>query len=105
MKQSVVRARIDEKLKSEASAVLESCGLGLSDAIRMFLDQVVKQRGLPFPVRARHIVSGDQLCKMKRKAQQRDRELAANEDISAGEFLLISPERMRDAKIVWPAIE
>ena len=102
MKQSVVRARIDYDLKAEASAVLESCGLGLSDAVRIFLAQVVKQGGLPFPVRARHVVSGDQLRKMKRASQQRDRKLAANED---GEMLLISPDRMRDAQIAWPVIE
>src|SRR5580704_11758161 len=105
MKQSVVRARIDYDLKAEASAVLESCGLGLSDAVRIFLAQVVKQGGLPFPVRARHVVSGNQLRKMKRASQQRDRKLAANEDVSAGEMLLISPDRMRSAQIVWPVIE
>jgi DNA-damage-inducible protein J len=105
MKQSVVRARIDNDLKTEAAAVLESCGLGLSDAVRIFLGQVVKQGGLPFPVRARHVVSGDQLRKMKRASQQRDRKLAANEDVSAGEMLLISPDRMCNAQIVWPVIE
>lgn len=105
MKHSVVRARIDKDLKAEASAVLESCGLGLSDAVRIFLGQVVKHGGLPFPVRARHVVSGDQLRKMKRASQQRDRKLAANEDVSAGEMLLISPDRMRNAKIAWPVIE
>jgi len=105
MKQSVVRARIDSDLKAEASAVLESCGLGLSDAVRIFLGQVVKQGGLPFPVRARHVVSGDQLRKMKRASQQRDRKLAVNEDVSAGEMLLISPERVRNAQIAWPVIE
>ena len=105
MKQSVVRARIDNDLKAEASAVLESCGLGLSEAVRIFLGQVVKQGGLPFPVRARHVVSGDQLWKMKRASQQRDRKLAANEDVSAGEMLLISPDRMRNAQIAWPVIE
>ena len=85
MKQSVVRARIDNDLKAEASAVLESCGLGSSDAVRIF--------------------SGDQLRKMKRASQQRDRKLAANEDVSAGEMLLISPDRIRNAQIVWPVIE
>jgi DNA-damage-inducible protein J len=105
MKQSVVRARIDNDLKAEASSVLESCGLGLSEAVRLFLAQVVKQGGLPFPVRARHVVSGDQLWKMKRASQQRDRKLAASEDVSAGEMLLISPDRMRNAQIAWPVIE
>lgn len=102
--QSVVRARIDNDLKAEASAVLESCGLGLSDAVRIFLRQVVKQGGLPFPVRARHVVSGNQLWKMKHAAQQRDRKLA-NENVSAGEMLLVSPDRMRNVQIVWPVIE
>jgi DNA-damage-inducible protein J len=105
MKQSVVRARIDNDLKAEAAVVLESCGLGLSDAVRIFLGQVVKHGGLPFPVRARHVVPGEQLRKMKRASQQRDRKLAASEDVSAGEMLLISPDRMRDAQIAWPAIE
>jgi DNA-damage-inducible protein J len=105
MKQSVVRARIDNDLKAEASSVLESCGLGLSEAVRIFLAQVVKQGGLPFPVRARHVVSGGQLWKMKRASQQRDRKLAAREDVSAGEMLLISPDRIRNAQIAWPVIE
>ena len=105
MKQSVVRARIDNDLKAEASLVLESCGLGLSDAVRIFLAQVVKHGGLPFPVRARHVVSGEQLRKMKRASQQRDRKLAVNEDVSADEMLLISPDRMSNAQITWPVIE
>jgi DNA-damage-inducible protein J len=105
MKQSIVRARIDEDLKAEASAILDACGLGLSDAIRMFLGQVVKYDGLPFPVRGRHVASAKQLWKMKHAAQQRDRALAANEDLSAGEMLLISPHKMRNAQIVWPVIE
>jgi addiction module RelB/DinJ family antitoxin len=106
MKQSIVRARIDKDLKAEASEVLSSCGLGLSDAVRMFLSQVVAQRGIPFPVRGKHVVaSANQLWKMKHAAQQRDRKLARKEDISAGEMLLISPDRMRGAQVAWPVIE
>ena len=45
---SVVRARIDEKTKAEASAVLESIGLSLSDAIRLMLMRVVAEKALPF---------------------------------------------------------
>jgi DNA-damage-inducible protein J len=51
MKSSVVRARVDDLLKAQASAVLASCGLEMSDALRLFLSQVVNQGGLPFPVR------------------------------------------------------
>jgi len=105
MKQSVVRARIDEDLKAEASAILESWGLGLSDGVRMFLGQVVQKGGLPFPVRGKHVASANQLWKMKHAAQQRDRKLAKQANISAGEMLLISPRRMRDAQVAWPVIE
>lgn len=44
----VVRARIDGGLKSEATAVLASMGLTTSDAFRMLLVRVVKERALPF---------------------------------------------------------
>jgi hypothetical protein len=50
-------------------------------------------------------LTGDQLRKMKRASQQRDRKLAANEDVSAGKMLLISPDRMSNAQIAWPVIE
>src|SRR5262245_55557082 len=51
MKTSIVRARIDEVLKARATDVLEQHGLEMSDAIRLFLRQVVRRGGLPFPVR------------------------------------------------------
>jgi DNA-damage-inducible protein J len=105
MKQSVVRARIDANLKAEASAVLESCGLGLSDALRMFLAQVVKQGGIPFAVRGSRVVPANELWRMKHEAQRRDQSLAKKEDVSAGELLLISPERVRSARITWPVID
>lgn len=47
----VVRARIESDLKREASAVLESMGLSISDLIRMTLIRVVAERALPFEVR------------------------------------------------------
>jgi DNA-damage-inducible protein J len=49
-KNAVVRARIDADLKKEAARVLAGCGLELSDAIRMFLQQVVLQDAIPFPI-------------------------------------------------------
>ena len=105
MKQSVIRARIEEDLKIKASAVLHECGLGLSDALRMFLGQVVKHGGLPFQVKGAHVASAGRLRKMKRAAQKRDRKLAVVEDISAGEMLLISLDKVRNAQIAWPVIE
>jgi DNA-damage-inducible protein J len=46
-----IRSRIEPELKDEAQAVLGRVGLNISDAIRLFLRQVVVARGLPFDVR------------------------------------------------------
>jgi DNA-damage-inducible protein J len=45
---AVVRARIDERLKEEASAILGAAGLTISDAFRMMLVRTVADRALPF---------------------------------------------------------
>ena len=45
---SVVRARIDEATKVEAAAVLAAMGLSLSDAFRMLLKRVAREKMLPF---------------------------------------------------------
>jgi DNA-damage-inducible protein J len=45
---AVVRARIDEQIKEEASAVLAAMGLTMSDALRMMLTRVAREQTLPF---------------------------------------------------------
>jgi DNA-damage-inducible protein J len=45
---SVVRARIDERTKQEAAAVLAAMGLTVSDAFRLLLVRVAKEKALPF---------------------------------------------------------
>ena len=45
---SVVRARINEKIRKEASVVLEAMGLTVSDAFRMLLVRVARDKALPF---------------------------------------------------------
>lgn len=47
----VVRARIEPGLKKEATAVLSSMGLSVSDAIRLLLTRVATEKALPFEVR------------------------------------------------------
>ena len=51
MSETVIRSRIDSSIKLEAQALLERLGLTMSDAIRLFLHQVVIEKGLPFPVK------------------------------------------------------
>jgi DNA-damage-inducible protein J len=45
---TVVRARIDEKTKDEAAAVLATIGLSVSDAFRMMMVRIANDRALPF---------------------------------------------------------
>jgi DNA-damage-inducible protein J len=45
---SVVRARIDARVKEEATAIYAAAGLTLSDAFRMMLMRTVAERALPF---------------------------------------------------------
>jgi DNA-damage-inducible protein J len=45
---SVVRARIDEQVKEEASVVLAAMGLTVSDAFRMMLTRIAREGALPF---------------------------------------------------------
>lgn len=45
---SVVRARIDARIKEEASVVLATMGLTVSDAFRIMLTRVAQEKALPF---------------------------------------------------------
>lgn len=45
---AVVRARIDEHIKEEASVVLAAMGLTISDAFRILLTRVAREKALPF---------------------------------------------------------
>lgn len=44
----VVRARIDKHIKEEASIVLAAMGLTPSDAYRMMMTRIAKEKSLPF---------------------------------------------------------
>ena len=45
---TVVRARIDEKTKNEAAAVLSAIGLTVSDAFRLMMVRIAAEKRLPF---------------------------------------------------------
>jgi DNA-damage-inducible protein J len=45
---AVVRARIDARLKAEASTVLASVGLTVSDAFRLMMVRIATEKRLPF---------------------------------------------------------
>jgi DNA-damage-inducible protein J len=45
---AVVRARISEDLKQQATTVLADMGLTVSDAVRILLTRIAKEKSLPF---------------------------------------------------------
>ena len=49
-KTSNIFARVEPELKEQAEAVLTEIGLPMSNAITLFLKQIVLRRGVPFPV-------------------------------------------------------
>jgi len=57
LKVAEIRSRIEPDLNENATRVLASCGLNVSDAIRLFLRQVVAKNGLPFEVKAPNAVT------------------------------------------------
>ena len=48
MTNTTVRARIDEHVKEEAAAVLATIGLTVSDAFRLMMVRIAKDKALPF---------------------------------------------------------
>lgn len=46
-----VRARVDEQVKDEAEAVLSYFGLTLSDAVRLTLTRVARDKALPLELK------------------------------------------------------
>lgn len=45
---ALVQARIDGAIKDEAAAVLAAVGLTVSDAVRLMLTRVAREKALPF---------------------------------------------------------
>ena len=44
----IVRARVNEEIKEEATIVLSEIGLTLSDAFRMLVIRIAREKALPF---------------------------------------------------------
>lgn len=104
MKDAVVRARVDANLKAQATAALKANALEMSDAIRIFLQQVVRCGGLPFAVPEPdvRVASGKRLWAMKRAAQARDRGLVERGEVPPEEMLFLRPHRVQSVRVEWP---
>lgn len=45
---TTINVRVEEKTKKAATRVLEDMGLDLSSGVKIFLAQVIREKGLPF---------------------------------------------------------
>jgi DNA-damage-inducible protein J len=45
---ALIQTRIDPEIKEEAAAVLQAIGLTVSDAVRLMLTRVAREKALPF---------------------------------------------------------
>ena len=50
-KTTTIQIRVDEKLKSDAKKILDQLHINMSEAITIFLSQVVYHNSLPFELR------------------------------------------------------
>jgi DNA-damage-inducible protein J len=76
---AVVRARIDAHIKEEATVVLAAMGLTVSDAFRLLLTRVARDKALPFePL----VPNADTLDAMK-AARRGDLETVTPDDLQA----------------------
>ncbi len=51
MSNGVIHARIDPQTKAQAQSILKKLGITLSEAISLYLKQIVFQKGIPFEVK------------------------------------------------------
>ncbi len=49
---STITVRVEDELKKEANDVFREVGMDMSTAITIYLKQVVRSNGIPFPVSA-----------------------------------------------------
>ncbi len=49
---STITIRVEDKVKKESSDIFKEVGMDMSTAINVFLKQVIRSNGIPFPVSA-----------------------------------------------------
>jgi DNA-damage-inducible protein J len=63
---ATVQVRVDEQTKTQAKEVLSALHLSMSEAICLFLRQVVLHRGIPFEVKIPNALTRETLEKAER---------------------------------------
>ena len=104
MKNEILRTRVNPDKRQEAEHVLNELGISTGDAINLFLNQIVIQRGLPFPVTTQQHLNLDNAT--LEQIQQRYKERIPNtesvaalaEDLSEAKHYKTSSSMLKSLK-------
>ena len=66
---TTIQVRIDEKTKKKAKKVFKDMGLDISTGIKVYLNRVVKDNGIPFVVRTENGYTPEQEQEMIKEVQ------------------------------------
>lgn len=67
---SNLQVRIDRKTKEKARKELKKAGLDMSSAIKLFLNQVIIQKKIPFEIRTENGFTPEQEAEMIRETEE-----------------------------------
>jgi DNA-damage-inducible protein J len=62
---TTIQVRVEPKTKKEAQNILERLNISLSEAISMFLTQVVFHHGIPFELKIPNEVTAETIAKLE----------------------------------------
>ena len=71
MAQQFIHVRVDPAQKKDAEKILNSLGLTMTTGIHLFLNSVIRNKGLPFEIKqSREELLGDRVAEMERGFQR-----------------------------------
>jgi len=79
----MIHIRVDDEIRDEASAVLETLGMSMSDAIRLFLHRVVVSQSFPLELKAPNEATRSALKEAREMRQAHQARFASPEELFA----------------------
>lgn len=93
---ATIQTRVDASLKEKADKIINSMGLDMTTAIRMFLTQVIEQRKIPFEIKAPEELSLDD-CQFEDLNEETQSALLESQAICNGKIKAKSYDSFKDA--------
>ncbi len=96
MAKGVLTVRVDKEVKEQAEEILKELGLNVSTAVNAFLKAIVRERGIPFPLKLENPVPGTVgTHEIKRYPEEL---LKSLEDVENGELEELDFSRLRNTR-------